>query len=342
MNKKYSELFKQVKEEHSNRANLNKNSKVLIIDGMNTYIRTFSASPALNDNGEHVGGYYGFINVLKNIIKLINPTRVIIVFDGKGGSQKRKKIYANYKEGRAIKNKLNRVLELDVNDEQKILKLQFIRLLEYLECLPITIMSYDYIEADDVIAFLATECLKEEVIIYSNDKDYYQLINDRISVYFPAKTKLYTKTDIITEYNILPENFIWQKVILGDKSDNVKGIRGVGIGKFNLAFSFLKEKIYSLDEFKEILLESDSKILNKVKNSIDIVERNYYIMQLSDVDISGNTKSKIINLLDGEPPQLNKPKLKTLMITDKLNSLIKNYEIWISNAFDKLNYYRNK
>lgn len=342
MNKKYAELFKQVKEEHVTRANLNKNSKVLILDGMNTYIRAFSASPALNDNGEHVGGYYAFINSLKNIIKIIDPTRVIIVFDGKGGSQKRKKLYSSYKQGRAIKNKLNRVLELNVDDEQKLLRQQFVKLLEYLEHLPVTIMSYDYIEADDVIAFLTTDCLKEDVIIYSNDKDYFQLINDRVSVYFPAKTKLYTKQDIISEYDILPENFIWQKVILGDKSDNVKGIRGVGIGKFNRTFTFLKDKPYSLDEFKSIVSESTDKVINKINESIDIVERNYYIMQLFDVDISGNTKSKIMNLLDSEIPILNKNALKRLMVTDKLNSLIKNYEIWIANTFDKLNYYRNK
>lgn len=342
MKHKYAELLKQVEIEHANSSNLTKNSKVLIIDGMNTYIRTFSASPALNDNGEHVGGYYGFINTLKSIVKTVSPTRVIIVFDGKGGSQKRKKIYANYKQGRAIKNKLNRVLEFDIDEEQKLLKIQFIRLLEYLDCLPVTIMSYDYIEADDVIAFITRECLHEEVVIYSNDKDYFQLINDNVSVYFPAKTKLYTKQDIIEEYNILPENFIWHKVIIGDKSDNVKGIQGIGNGKFNTAFTFLKDKSYDLDGFKNKLNEIDDKVINKVKESFDIIDRNYYIMQLFDVDISGNTKSKIMGVLDSEIPEFKKMSLRKLVIEDKLNSLIKNYELWISNAFDKLNKYRNK
>lgn len=342
MKHKYAELLKQVEIEHANSSNLTKNSKVLIIDGMNTYIRTFSASPALNDNGEHVGGYYGFINTLKSIVKTVSPTRVIIVFDGKGGSQKRKKIYANYKQGRAIKNKLNRVLEFDIDEEQKLLKIQFIRLLEYLDCLPVTIMSYDYIEADDVIAFITRECLHEEVVIYSNDKDYFQLINDNVSVYFPAKTKLYTKQDIIEEYNILPENFIWHKVIIGDKSDNVKGIQGIGTGKFNTAFTFLKDKSYDLDGFKNKLNEIDDKVINKVKESFDIIDRNYYIMQLFDVDISGNTKSKIMGVLDSEIPEFKKMSLRKLVIEDKLNSLIKNYELWISNAFDKLNKYRNK
>lgn len=342
MKAKYAELLKQVEQEHANGTSLSKNSKVLIIDGTNTYFRTFSASPALNDNGEHVGGFYGFINTLKNIIKTINPTRVIIVFDGKGGSQKRKKAYGNYKQGRAIKNKLNRVLELDISDEQQLLRKQFARLIEYLDCLPVTILSYDYVEADDVIAFITTSCLKENVVIYSNDKDYYQLINDRVSVYFPAKTKLYTSSDIVDEFGILPQNFIWYKVILGDKSDNVKGVQGIGKTKFDTAFKFLSSKPYELDEFKEALNEYDNKIINRVKNSIDILDRNYYIMQLFDVDISANTKSRIREIIDNDTPTLNKHKLKKLMIEDRLNSLIQNFEIWLSNSFDKLHNYRNK
>ena len=332
MNAKYAELLRQVKEEHANNSALSKNSKVLIIDGTNTYFRTFSASPALNDNGEHVGGYYGFINMIKNVIKSISPTRVIIVFDGKGGSQRRKKAYTGYKQGRAIKSKLNRVLDLDIGDEQKLLKLQFIKLLEYLECLPITVMSYDNVEADDVIAFITTQCLKEKVIIYSNDKDYFQLIDDRVSVYFPAKNKMYAKQDMIDEFKILPENFIWYKVILGDKSDNIKGINGIGKTKFDSNFGFLLDNIYDIDSFKEKVTELDSKTLNRVKESFDIVERNHYIMQLSDVDISGSTKSKIMQLLDSEIPQLNRYKLKKMMSDDGLNSLIKNFEMWISTS----------
>lgn len=342
MNQKYAELLKQIKNEHAEQSSLNKNSKVLIIDGMNAYIRAFSGSPALNDNGEHVGGVYGFMNTLKSIINLIHPTRVIIVFDGKGGSLKRKKIYANYKEGRAIKKKLNRVLESDVSDEQKLFKLQFIRLLEYLDCLPVTIMSYDHVEADDVIAYMATQCLKENVIIYSNDKDYFQLINDKVSVYFPAKSKMYTPASLTEEYNLLPENFIWQKIIVGDKSDNIKGIKGIGINKFNSSFSFLNQKSYNLDEFKNTLNDIDDKVINKVKQSLDIIDRNYYIIQLFDVDISVNIKMKISSILDGDIQPFNKIHLKKLMIEDRLESLIKNYEFWISTHFDKLNNYRNK
>jgi DNA polymerase-1 len=342
MNPKYADLLKQVELEHLENAAFTKNSKILIVDGTNTYFRTFSASPALNDNGEHVGGFYGFINVLKNTINSINPSRVIIVFDGKGGSQRRKKAYSNYKEGRAIKNRLNRVLDMDLDSEQQLLRYQFVKLLEYLSFLPVTVMSYDHVEADDVIAYITTNCAPEKVVIYSNDKDYFQLINDRVSVYFPAKHKMYTKEDIKSEYGILPENFIWFKAIMGDKSDNVKGVHGIGITKFNSNFKFLLEDIYNKEQFKEKLNEYESKTINKAKESLDIIDRNYYIMQLSDVDISGTTKLKIADLFNSEIPAFNRFKLKKMMSDDKLNTLIKNFELWASTHFDKLNNYRNK
>lgn len=343
MKSKYSELFKQVRDEHARESLLTKNSKVLIIDGMNTYIRTFSASPALNTDGDHVGGFYGFINSLKNIINLLEPTRVIIVFDGKGGSHKRKKLFSDYKSGRAIKNKLNRALDVSIDSEQHLLRIQFLRLIEYLGCLPVTIMSYDYVEADDVIAYITTHCLTDDVIIYSNDKDYFQLINDRVSVYFPAKTKLYKKKDIIEEYGILPENFIWYKVIIGDKSDKVPGIKGVGKTKFNDNFMFLAESIHNIESFTSFIENTtDNKIITKVKDSIDIVNRNYSLMQLHDAEISANIKSKISEIVHGDIQPLDKIRLKKLVFEDKLGDLIKNFDYWISNTFDKLNTYRNK
>ena len=344
MNKsKYSHLLKEIEEDYKNIENITKNDKVLIIDGMNAYIRTFSASPALNTDGDHVGGFYGFLNTLKGIINTLEPTRVIIIFDGKGGSQKRRKLYSDYKSGRAIKNKLNRALDISVNHEQHLLRLQFARLIEYLDCLPVTIMSYDYVEADDVIAYIAKSCLQRNVIIYSNDKDYFQLIDDRISVFFPAKMKLYKKQDIVDEYGILPENFIWHKVIIGDKSDKIPGIKGIGKSKFTENFSFLKDLPYDLDQFKILINEAqDDKIFSKMKSSIDIIDRNYTLMQLFDIDISANIKSKIMQIVDGEIQEFNRVKLKKMMMDDKLGDLIKNFELWVSGVFDKLNLYRNR
>jgi DNA polymerase-1 len=342
MNKKYAALFNQVVQEHETQSTIHKNSKVLLVDGLNVFLRAFSANPALNANGEPVGGYYGFLLSLRNSIKLHNPSRVIIVFDGKGGSQKRKKLYAGYKQGKAIKKKLNRAIELTDNEEQHSLRLQFIKLLEYLDNLPVTVLSYDNVEADDVIAYIAKNLCNYKVIIYSNDRDYFQLIDDNISVYFPAKTKTYTKESIIEDYNILPENFIYYKVLMGDVSDNIKGYKGIGKGKFNAHFTFLNTAIFTLDQFIDFCSVSDNKYHKKISEDVDLLKRNYYIMQLLDVDISGDTKSKIREIFNAPINEFNRYQLKKMMAEDLLNGLIINFETWISNTFDKLNVLRNK
>lgn len=342
MNKKYADMLRQLEIENQENSNFHKNSKVLIIDGLNVFLRAFSASPALNANGEPVGGYYGFLLSLKKAIKMHNPSRVIIVFDGKGGSQKRKKVYAEYKQGKAIRKRLNRTIELTENEEQYSLRVQFKKLLDYLEYLPVTVLSYDNIEADDVIAYIATHVCKEKVIILSGDRDYFQLINDRISIYFTYKSKLYTKDSIIDEYKILPENFIYYKVLMGDIADNIKGCKGIGAKIINKHFSFLNDSIYDLNGFIKYCLESDNKFHKKAAEDIDLLERNYYIMQLLDVDISGSTKSKIRESYDAPINPYNRFKFKKAMSDDLLNGLILNFEVWSSNTFDKLNTLRDK
>lgn len=342
MNKRYSDLLNQIEKEHEEHKNFHKNSRVLLIDGLNVFLRAFSANPALNANGEPVGGYYGFLLTLKNAISSHNPSRVIIVFDGKGGSQKRRKVYAGYKQGRAIRSKMNRAIELTDNEEQYSMRIQFQKLLEYLDYLPVTVLSYDNVEADDVIAYIAKVLCNDEVIIYSNDRDYFQLINDKISVYFPYKSTLYSKNKIKEEYGILPENFIYYKVLMGDIADNIKGIKGIGVKKFNTNFSFLNESTYDYDEFIKVCSESDNKYHKKIIDDIDLFSRNYYIMQLLDVQIGASTKSKIRENFDGLINTFNRYQLKKMMADDLLNGLIVNFEVWISNIFDKLNSVRNK
>jgi len=128
MNRKYQRLLQEIETERQEQDNFHRDSKVLIVDGMNLFIRTFSAIPTLNEDGRHVGGLSGFLKSLGATIRMVNPTRVVVVFDGKGGSQRRKEIYSNYKEGRAIKSRLNRVVGFeDIDDEQSSIKYQLFR-----------------------------------------------------------------------------------------------------------------------------------------------------------------------------------------------------------------------
>ena len=126
---KYAALLNQLRlrEEapHSDR-----NDRVLIVDGLNTFIRAYSSSPALNANGEHVGGISGFLLSVGHAIKTVDPTRVVVVFDGKNGSAKRRQLFPEYKANRKVTIRLNRAEAVDKEDNQL---QQLMRLIDYLE-----------------------------------------------------------------------------------------------------------------------------------------------------------------------------------------------------------------
>ena len=91
MNELYKKILTEVKTTNQNQKS--KNSRVLVIDGLNTFIRTWTTNPTMNEDGDHIGGLTGFLKSIGFQIKMFNPTRVIVVFDGKGGNDKRKDIY---------------------------------------------------------------------------------------------------------------------------------------------------------------------------------------------------------------------------------------------------------
>ena len=161
-----------------------------MIDGLNTFIRAFSVNPSLNEDGSHVGGLVGFLKSVRFAINKFKPTRCIIVFDGKGGSKPRQKIYSQYKAGRKVRSRLNRNVDWAINpqDEHESMKLQIGRLIEYLEHLPLTLLALDKLEADDIISYVTNVTLKEsKTTIMSTDKDFLQLVSPRVSLYSPTK-----------------------------------------------------------------------------------------------------------------------------------------------------------
>lgn len=345
MNKKYANILNEIELERETQNSLTRDDKVLIVDGMNLFIRTFSAIPTLNEEGKHVGGLSGFLLSLASTIRMVNPTRVVVVFDGKGGSYRRKQVYSNYKEKRAITTRLNRIVGFeDIHDEQASIKYQLYRVYNYLQNLPITTISIDQIEADDVIAYLSSY-FKSKVIILSNDRDFLQLVSDRVNVYLPTKKKMYTPDVLLEETGIWCENFIIYKSLLGDKSDNIKGMIGIGKKTIEKNFPMLSEKRkIDLEMFLEFckLYDGKTKSLINLKSNLQAFETNYKIMQLHDVDISQSHKSNIRNLVDGDIDGIRLVELSKLYIQDKLHSVIPNWDGWVKKNFNLLNELRNK
>jgi len=350
--KGYAELLKQIREDHEKQnSGLEKDSKVLIIDGLNSFIRVFSAVPLVNDDGDHIGGYIGFMRSIAAVIRQFKPTRCIIVFDGKGGSARRKKMHSGYKEGRTMSTKFNRrddTGEQTLEQELESMRTQMGKLSEYLQCLPITLISIDNIEADDAIAYLATDVFRpkgSEVIIMSDDKDFIQLVDEKTHVWRPVEKKYYTPKDVADKFGIPSHNFIHYKVFMGDASDNIKGINGIGIKTMQAKFPILLEdKRITMDEIIEYSKAKvdEHKIYKTVVENENTVKLNWSLMSLEELDISAHFKMLIIDLANQPIPALNTFKFKKMFMLDKAYSAIPNVDSWLTNSFNTLSTFSSK
>ena len=336
MKNKYFSILDTLKENETVDTNIN--DRVLVIDGLNNFIRSWAVSPATNDDGIHVGGISGFMMSIGYAIKNIKPTRVIICFDGKGGSQRRRKIFPDYKANRKPTQKLNRAYQAgggSLTDQQENMKMQLGRLINYLDTLPVTCMSIENIEADDAIAYITQQVLPESRhFIMSSDKDFLQLVDDRIGVWSPTKKKMYFKDDISEEFGISSVNYLMYRVLSGDKSDNIPGIPGVGLKSLLKRLPELTEdQKVSLNDLMLLTTDSKIKMLTAINENYKLLELNHKLMQLADVDISGAAKEKIRNIVDQKVSPLNKPKFQLMLVEDKMNTAIRNHEFWLKEVF---------
>jgi DNA polymerase-1 len=307
-------------------------------------LRCFEAIPTLNADGLHVGGIAGFLKSIGYAIKLIQPDRCVIIFDGPGGSMKRKKLFPEYKAHRKTKIRLNRIYEehhTDLCEEEKNLKKQLQRTVAYLHNLPINILSLDNVEADDTIAFCATQYFENSIVnIMSTDKDFLQLVDDNIRVWSPSKKKLYGPMDVLTEYGIHPYNFVVFRTLDGDQSDNIPGIRGCGLKTTIKAFPFLAEprKVLLEEIYKQCENNSGKlKIYDRIVAEKTTVERNYALMQLTETQLSTVAQMHVTDILNGEIPKLNRMEFSKLITEDRMWSNISGYQVWLNEVFGKLN-----
>ena len=330
--KKYLSILNEIKEQggSENRTN-SPDENVLIIDGLNTFIRVFSVIPTTNDNGTHIGGIVGFLKSIGYTINMFRPTRCIIIWDGKGGSSRRRKMYPEYKAKRKTNIRLNRAYDFEtIEQERENMIRQIQRTIEYLDFLPITMLSIDNVEADDIIAYTAKQVLTDsKVTIMSSDKDFLQLVDDRISVWSPTKKKLYKPEQVMEEYGIPSHNLLMYRIFDGDKSDNINGVFGYGLKTVQKKLPFLQEdKQFSVDE---VITEVD-----ELEEHREIMERNFDLMQLHNVNISASAKTKTIDKIREPIPKLNKETFKKMFLEDKMYSALPNLETWLQTKFQTL------
>lgn len=349
--RKYSDFFKDIKNETKT-----KNDSILLIDGMNTFLRSFTMINHLNKNGHHIGGLTGFLKSIGYAIKTLSPTRVIIVFDGVGGSSARKNLFPEYKANRGIKRMTNYPIFNSLEEEKISIEQQMGRLINYLQCLPIDMLCIDGLEADDVIGELSKEFeIKDDVkhiYIMSTDQDFLQLVSNKVEIYSPTKKKIYNIQTVQEEYNVSCNNFINMKCLLGDSGDNIPGISGLGPGKLKKYFpQLIDEKGYNINEiitYVEKVLENTTYTKKNLNERIiydKVIERknqliiNNRLMNLKEVFISDENKKYILNVINNPNSNLDKRLFLNMYNLDVLEESIPNVENWIEIVFKYLSIY---
>ena len=315
------------------------NNRVLIVDGLNLYLRAFAVNGALNDNGVPVGGLTGFLRSLAYAIREVNPTRVIVVYDGAGGSQRRRKILPDYKANRTPGKRITRWDAFkDARAEKDAMKIQFSRLIEYLDFLPVNVISIDKIEADDTIAYIAHTLLDEDVTILSADQDFLQLVNERITVWSPTKKKFYTPRMVMDDYGVPAHNFLMYKVLMGDKSDNIEGVKGLGPKKLpKIVPDLLTQTTLDLDFILEHAGKGEEPMHKKISESETQLRLNEELMDLKNPPISGELKLQIARLIEAPINLLSRNDFIMMYSDDQLGNAIKAPDLWLREHFVKLN-----
>tara|TARA_R110000822_G_scaffold72875_6_gene175181 strand:+ start:4840 stop:5877 length:1038 start_codon:yes stop_codon:yes gene_type:complete len=341
------ELFKLLDNIQESGDEIVQSKRVLLIDGLNLFFRNFAMMNMINPDGVHIGGLGGFFRSLGAMIKKIEPTEVYVVFDGAGSSNNRKNLLPEYKSGRNLQRVTNWEVFEDQGEENDSKVDQIVRIIQYLKTLPVRTVSIDKVEADDIIAHYCQTLPKkkeDKVFIISSDKDFLQLINENVIVYRPMEKKYYTSETIKEKYKMSPSNFIIQKTLLGDNSDKIRGVKGLGDKGLLKKFPELSERDLTLDDIYDICESKfkDHVVYARIVQNIEELEKNYKVMDLSNPMIDENDKKYLNKVANSQKLEYFPEQFVSMYNQDKLGGMIRNVEIWVNDVFKKLKLYDTK
>ncbi len=325
---------------------------VMLIDGSSLIFRAFFALPNLSNNdGVMTNGVYGFLTMYRNAFDKYKPDYVLVAFD------RSSKTFRNdeYKDYKANRDKTPNELSY-----------QFGILKDVLDSMGVKYTDLDGFEADDIVGTYA-EMAKEagdKAVLITGDRDYLQLVDDDILVYLTKKgvsdTVEYTVDKIKEEYGITPKQLIDVKGLMGDKSDNIPGVDGIGEKR---ALDFIRkygsiENLYdNLDDIsgkktKENLENNEAVAYMSKKIGTIVthapVEFEYDDLALGEPDIAGLREkfsklnfNKFLEELDGGGPETASKEFKfktSKDLKDLIDSSKKTKEIFFKSVYDGENY----
>ncbi|WP_314722055.1 DNA polymerase I [Haemophilus pittmaniae] len=239
---------------------------LVLVDGSSYLYRAFHAFPPLtNSAGEPTGAMYGVLNMLKSLISQVQPSHIAVVFDAKGKTF-RDEMFEQYKSHRP-----------PMPDD---LRKQIQPLHDIIRALGIPLLVIEGVEADDVIGTLAVAASKanQKVLISTGDKDMAQLVDDNIMLINTMNNTLLDREAVIEKYGIPPELIIDYLALMGDSSDNIPGVAGVGektaLGLLQ-GIGSMAEIYANLDKVAELPIRGAKKLGDKLLAEKEMADLSY-------------------------------------------------------------------
>lgn len=249
-------------------------NKLLIVDGHNLLFQMFFGMPnrIINKDGKAIQGVIGFVGALNKIIKQVEPTHMVVLFDGEHENS-RTELLPEYKDNRVDYSQVE-------EDDNPFSQLEDVyRALDYMG---IKHCETEDVETDDVIAsYVLTHGKNMEIIVSSWDSDFFQLISENVSILrYRGKCTTICDVEYLREkFDITPDVYADFKSLVGDNADNIKGAKGIGP---KTASALLKQ----FGSLEEILNRTEEIEKKKVRESItedrERLRLNYEIIKLND------------------------------------------------------------
>lgn len=247
--------------------------KIVLIDGHSILTRAFFGVPELtNSKGLHTNGVYGFLNIMFKVVEEENPEYLIVAFDVKEPTF-RHKLYKEYKGTR-------KPMPRELHEQVPVIK-------DLLHAMNISTIEMAGYEADDLLGTLAKKGEREgyAVTIISGDKDMLQLASKGITIRIPktkrgqTEVETYTEQDVLNTLQVTPLQFIDVKALMGDSSDNIPGVPGIGektATKIIVEYGSIENAFAHIDEMK-------------VVKTTNLFRENYSLAQMSKTLATINT-----------------------------------------------------
>lgn len=313
---------------------------VLLVDGDNLLTIGFYGLKNHFYKGKHIGAIYHFVNTLRRSFETYNLEKIVVFWDGENGDQSRKLVYHLYKENRRSRQRTEE--ELNSYNSQRI------RVKQYLEELFVRQGEFEFCETDDCIAFYTQNSPNENKIIYSSDGDLTQLVSENTQIYNPSHQKVYKLNDsILYEHEeIRIENVKVVKMLCGDPSDNISGIKSMGIKRLISLFPEIKERPVTVDEIVNrgnLLFEEDKNnwllknlLTGVTKHGVfgdEFFDINKKIVSLDEPFLTYEAKETIKSLINDnlDPEGRSYKNTMKMMMEDGLFQLLpKSDDAWIN------------